>query len=32
MNMTDVARMIDDAAMRAPIQKRVAALALPQSN
>jgi hypothetical protein len=32
MNMTDVARMIDDAAMRATIQKRVAALALPQSN
>jgi hypothetical protein len=32
INMTDVARMIDDAAMRATIQKRVAALALPQSN
>jgi IS1 family transposase len=32
MKMTDVARMIDDAAMRATIQKRVAALALPQSN
>jgi IS1 family transposase len=32
MNMTDVARMIDDAAMRATIQKRVAALALPHSN
>jgi IS1 family transposase len=32
MNMTDVARMVDDAAMRATIQKRVAALALPHSN
>jgi IS1 family transposase len=32
MKMTDVARMIDDAAMRATIQKRVAALELPQSN
>jgi hypothetical protein len=32
MNMMDVARMIDDAAIRATIQKRVAALALPQSN
>jgi hypothetical protein len=32
MKMTDVANMIDDAAMRATIQKRVAALALPQSN
>ena len=32
MDMTDIARMIDDAEMRATIQKRVAALALPQSN
>ena len=32
MKMTDVANMIDDAAMRATIQKRVAALDLPQSN
>jgi hypothetical protein len=32
LHMTDVARMIDDAAMRATIQKRVATLALPQSN
>ena len=32
MKMTDVARMIDDAAMRATIRKRVDALALPQSN
>ena len=32
MKMTDIAQMIDDAAMRATIQKRVAALALPQSN
>jgi hypothetical protein len=32
LKMTDVARMIDDAAMQATIQKRVAALALPQSN
>jgi IS1 family transposase len=32
MDMTDVATMIDDAAMKAIIQRRVAALALPQSN
>jgi len=32
MSMADIARMIDDAAMRATIKKRVAALALPQSN
>jgi IS1 family transposase len=32
MNMTDVARLVDDAAMRATIQKRVAVLALPYSN
>ena len=32
MKMADVAQLIDDAAMRATIQKRVAALALPQSN
>ncbi len=32
MNMTDIARLIDDAAMRSTIQKRVAALAPPQSN
>jgi len=32
MKMTDIAQMIDDAAMRATIQERVAALALPQSN
>jgi hypothetical protein len=32
MEMSEVARLIDDAEMRAIIQKRVAALALPQSN
>jgi hypothetical protein len=32
IEMTDVARLIDDAEMRATVQKRVAALALPQSN
>jgi IS1 family transposase len=32
MEMTDVARLIDDVEMRATVQKRVAALALPQSN
>jgi IS1 family transposase len=32
MKMADVAQMIDDAAMRTTIQKRVAALAPPQSN
>lgn len=32
MDMTDIASMIDDAMMRATIEKRVAALALPQSN
>jgi len=32
MEMEDVARLIDDAEMRATVQKRVAALALPQSN
>ena len=32
MDMADVARLIDDAEMRAIVQKRVAALALPQSN
>jgi hypothetical protein len=31
MDMGDVARLIDDAEMRATVQKRVAALALPQS-
>src|ERR1700730_1608506 len=31
MEMTDVAQLIDDAEMRATVQKRVAALALPQS-
>jgi hypothetical protein len=30
--MEDVGRLIDDAEMRAIIQKRVAALAMPQSN
>jgi hypothetical protein len=32
MDMKDVARLIDDQEMQAIIQKRVAALALPQSN
>jgi hypothetical protein len=32
MDMSEVARLIDDAEMRATIQKRMAALALPQSN
>src|ERR1700694_650911 len=32
MNMTEVARMVDEAAMRTTIQKRVAAHALPQSH
>ena len=32
MNMTDASRIVDEAAMRTTIQKRVAALALPQSN
>jgi IS1 family transposase len=32
MDMADVARLIDDADMRAIVQKRVAALALPHSN
>jgi hypothetical protein len=32
MDMLDVARLIDDAEMRATIQQRAAALALPQSN
>jgi IS1 family transposase len=32
MDMADIARMIDDASMRATIGKRAAALALPQSN
>jgi IS1 family transposase len=32
MDMEDVARLIDDAEMRAIVEKRVAALALPQSN
>ena len=32
LKMADVASMIDNAAMKATIQKRVAALALPQSN
>ncbi len=32
MEMQDVARLIDDAEMRVTVQKRVAALALPQSN
>jgi hypothetical protein len=31
MDMSDVARLIDDAEMRATIQQRAAALALPQS-
>jgi hypothetical protein len=30
--LTEVARLIDDAEMRATIQKRMVALALPQSN
>ena len=32
MDMKDIAAMIEDAAMRATIQRRVATLALPQSN
>lgn len=32
MDMKDVARLIDDQEMQEIIQKRVAALALPQSN
>ena len=32
MEMADLVRLIDDAEMRATVQKRVAALALPQSN
>jgi hypothetical protein len=32
MDMTEVARLIDDAEMQATIQQRTAALALPQSN
>jgi hypothetical protein len=32
MDMADVVRLIDDAEMRAIVQKRVALLALPQSN
>ena len=32
MDMADIARMIDDAAMHATIEKQVAALAAPQSN
>jgi hypothetical protein len=32
MEMSDLARLIDDAEMRATIQKRAALLALPQSN
>jgi hypothetical protein len=32
MDMTEVARLIDDDEMRATIQKRAALLALPQSN
>jgi hypothetical protein len=32
MDMADVARLIDDAERRAIVQKRVAALAPPQSN
>jgi hypothetical protein len=32
MDMADVARLIDDAEMRATIQKRSELLALPQSN
>jgi hypothetical protein len=32
MDTADVARLIDDAEMRATVQKRVATLALPQSN
>jgi hypothetical protein len=32
MDMSEVARLIDDAEMRATVQKRVAALTLSQSN
>ncbi len=32
MDMTEIARLIDDAEMRATIQERAALLALPQSN
>jgi hypothetical protein len=32
MEMTEIARLIDDEEMRATVQKRMAALALPQSN
>jgi IS1 family transposase len=32
MDMTEVARLMDDAEMRVTIQQRIAALALPQSN
>jgi hypothetical protein len=32
MDFADLVRLIDDAEMRATVQKRVAALALPQSN
>jgi hypothetical protein len=32
MDMSHVARLIDDAEMRATIQQRAALLALPQSN
>jgi hypothetical protein len=32
MDFADMVRLIDDTEMRATVQKRVAALALPQSN
>jgi hypothetical protein len=32
MDMTEVARLIDDAQMRVTIQQRAAMLSLPQSN
>jgi hypothetical protein len=32
MEMADVVNLIDDAEMKATVQKRVAALGLPQSN
>jgi hypothetical protein len=32
MDMTEVARLMDDAEMKVTIQKRMAAFALPQSN
>jgi hypothetical protein len=32
LDMADIAKMVDDASMHATIEKRVAALAQPQSN